>query len=135
MIAWMNWQRFSSRIDRLIDANLRELGVNQAQLMVLLKIGQDEGLTQQRLATSLGLTRANVSQLLDRLQDAGLISRVPSGRAYALHLTTDAYELLARALPAQEDVIASQFATLSPTEQAELGMLMCRLNAACSELP
>lgn len=133
MIAWMNWQRFSSRIARLIDAQLRELGVNQAQLMVLLKIGQDEGLTQQQLATSLGLTRANVSQLLDRLQEAGLISRVPIGRAYALHLTPDASDLLSRALPAQEDVIASQFAALSPEEQIEMGKLMSRLNAACFE--
>jgi DNA-binding MarR family transcriptional regulator len=129
----MNWQRFSSRITRLIDANLRELGINQAQLMVLVKIGQDEGLTQQQLATSLGLTRANVSQLLDRMQEAGLISRTPSGRAYALHLTPSAHDVLARALPAQEAIIGDQFATLSPQEQSELSTLMSRLNSACFE--
>lgn len=124
----MNWQRVSSRINRLVDAQLRELGLNQAQLMVLLRIGVDEGLTQQDLSASLGLTRANVSQMLDRLQDAGLIERQPSGRAYALHLTPASHELLAQALPIQECVIASQFATLSAQEQSELGSLMSRLN-------
>jgi DNA-binding MarR family transcriptional regulator len=131
VMAWMNWQRVSSRINRLVDAKMRELGINQAQLMVLLSIGVDEGLTQQQLSDSLGLTRANVSQLLDRMQDAGLIERLPSGRAYALHLTPASHELLARALPAQEAVIASQFETLSAAEQAELGSLMSRLNKGC----
>ncbi len=130
----MNWQRVSSRINRLVDAKMRELGINQAQLMVLLKIGHDEGLTQQQLSTSLGLTRANVSQLLDRLQDAGLVERIPSGRAYALHLTPASQDLLARAVPLQEAVISSQFATLSPNEQLDLGTLMSRLNAGCPEL-
>jgi DNA-binding MarR family transcriptional regulator len=128
VIAWMNWQRVSSRIGRQIDARMRELGINQAQLMVLLRIGVDEGLTQQQLSESLGLTRANVSQMLDRLQEAGLIERNPRGRAYSLNLTPASHDLLTRALPLQEEVIASQFAALSATEQVELGALMKRLN-------
>lgn len=107
---------------------MRELGINQAQLMVLLRIGVDEGLTQQQLSESLGLTRANVSQMLDRLQEAGLIERTPRGRAYSLSLTPASHDLLARAVPLQEDVIASQFAALSPSEQTELGALTKRLN-------
>lgn len=133
VIAWMNWQRLSYRINRLVDARMREFGINQAQLMVLLKIGHDEGLTQQQLSTSLGLTRANVSQMLDRLQEAELIERIPSGRAYALHLTPASQDLLALALPLQEEVISSQFETLSASEQMVLGNLMSRLNQGCPD--
>jgi len=128
----MQLQRFSSRIDRLLGATLREHGINPAQFTVLLTIGANEGLTQQQLADAIGLTRANVSQLLDRLQEARMIERIPQGRAYALHLTDASRALLAATIPQQEQVIIDQFSSLSADSQRELSRIMAALESAGS---
>lgn len=128
VIAWRRLQRFSARIDRLLDATLRDHGINRAQFDVLLTIGANEGLTQQQLAQSIGLTRANVSQLLDRLQTAGLVERIPQGRAYALRLTSNGLTLLEITIPLLDQVIIRQFSALSAGDQTELHTLVEQLD-------
>jgi DNA-binding MarR family transcriptional regulator len=128
VIAWRRLQRFSARIDRLLDATLRDHGINRAQFDVLLTIGANEGLTQQQLAESIGLTRANVSQLLDRLQNAGLIERIPRGRAYALRLTNNGRELLEVTIPLLDQAIIEQFSALSDSDQTRLHTLLEQLD-------
>lgn len=133
VIAWRRLQRFSARIDRLLDATLRDHGINRAQFDVLLTIGANEGLTQQQLAQSIGLTRANVSQLLDRLQTAGLVERIPQGRAYALRLTSDGRALLEITIPLLDQVIIEQFSALSAVDQTSLHTLVEQLDLCDSE--
>jgi DNA-binding MarR family transcriptional regulator len=127
VVAWLGWQRLAARTERLLDGALRRHGLNRGQLALLLTIGAAEGLTQQELADRLNLTKANVSQLLDRLEAAGLVRRVPKARAYALHLTDQSRTLMAIVVPEQERLIAAQFATLSAEEQEHLRELVSRL--------
>lgn len=133
VIAWRRLQRFSARIDRLLDATLRDHGINRAQFDVLLTIGANEGLTQQQLAGSIGLTRANVSQLLDRLQNSGLIERIPHGRAYALRLTDNGRELLEVTIPLLDQAIIEQFSALSDRDQTRLHTLLEQLDLCESD--
>lgn len=128
VIAWRRLQRFSARIDRLLDATLRDHGINRAQFDVLLTIGANEGLTQQQLSQSIGLTRANVSQLLDRLQTAGLVERIPQGRAYALRLTSNGLTLLEITIPLLDQVIIEQFSALSSGDQTMLHTMVEQLD-------
>lgn len=127
IVAWLALERLAARTERMLGAALRRYGLNHAQLALLLVIGAEEGLTQQDLADRVGLTKANVSQLLDRLEAAALVRRVPAGRAYALHLNDDSRALLARVIPEQEALIAAQFANLSTAEQAQFQSLVVRL--------
>lgn len=125
--AWLDMQKISARIERALTAALREAGLTYAQFAMLITIGASEGLTQQALATRLCLTKANISQLLDRLQSAGLIRRAPEARAYALFLTDASRALLAGTIPEHERLIASEFARLSVDEQVTLRQLVGRL--------
>lgn len=127
VIAWLGMQKISARIERALTAALRDAGLSHAQFAMLLTIGAGEGLTQQELAARLSLTKANVSQLLDRLENAGLIQRVPEARAYALYLTDDSRLLLANTIPEHERLIAAEFSDLSPEEQLMLQGLVGRL--------
>lgn len=124
---WIDLQHFSARVQRRLSASLRRHGLNYGLFGVLMVTGAAEGLTQQDLADRLGLTKANVSQLLDRLEAAGLARRVPDGRAYALYLTDASRTLLAEVVPEQEQLIAAQFAALSPSEQLLLQGLIGRI--------
>jgi DNA-binding MarR family transcriptional regulator len=127
VVTWLDMQRLSARIERALTASLREVGLSHSQFAMLLTIGSSEGLTQQDLAARIGLTKANVSQLLDRLEAAGMVQRVPESRAYALHLTEASRQLLANKIPEHQALIADQFSDLTGEEQAVLRGLVGRL--------
>ena len=124
---WFALERLMARTDRLLGAQLREHGLTRAQLSFLLQIGAMEGLTQQELAAELGLTKANVSQILDRLEASGLVVRVPSARAYALHLTDASRTLLGAVMPEQVRMITDLFTSLSEVDQHRFEGLVSRL--------
>ena len=127
--AWIGMVRVVQRTEQLLAARLRCHRLNPGQLDILVRAGAAEGLTQQELAERLCHSKANVSQLLDKLETAGLVRRVPEGRAYAIYLTDLGREVLGAAVPALENVIAEQFAALTPAEQGELIRLMDKLEA------
>ena len=134
--AFMAMQHVAARTERLLGAALRGHGLSMGQFAALVVVGENAGLTQQDLAERLGLGKANVSQVLDRLETAGLVQRVPSARAYALHPTAAGLDLLEATVPALEQRIDDQFAALSPGEQEQLHALLLRLvEASPAELP
>src|SRR5262245_21530149 len=112
-VAWSGMARLVHRTEQLLAARLRRHQLNPGQLAVLVRAGAAEGLTQQELAASLCHSKANVSQLLDKLETAGLVRREPEGRAYAIYLTDFGREILASTLPALESVVGEQFAVLT----------------------
>ena len=54
---------------------LGEIALSVPQLDVLSTLTEAEGVSQQELATRLYVTKGNISGLLDRLADAGLVER------------------------------------------------------------
>ena len=79
---------------------LKRIDVSPAQYSVLVVTGANRGLSQAELAATLGIERARLVRLLHRLEDRGLIQRLPSsadGRRHALNSPRRAATLLARA--------------------------------------
>lgn len=79
---------------------LAELDLSPAQFSVLVVIGANRGLSQTRLAETLGIERARLVRLLHRLQRRGLVRRLASAsdaRRHALELTASGEKTLARA--------------------------------------
>jgi len=79
---------------------LKRIDVSPAQYSVLVVTGANRGLSQAELAATLGIERARLVRLLHRLEDRGLIQRLPSsadGRRHALKLTAQGRALLTRA--------------------------------------
>jgi DNA-binding MarR family transcriptional regulator len=129
LTAFMGMARVAERVERLLTSGLKCHRLNPGQLDVLLHAAAAEGLTQQELAERLCHSKANVSQLLDKMEAAGLVRRVPEGRAYGVFLTDAGREMLGASVPALERLIAEQFAPLAPAEQAELARLVGKLDA------
>ncbi|HVZ51485.1 MAG TPA: MarR family transcriptional regulator [Pseudolabrys sp.] len=87
---------------------LSSLDISPAQFSVLVVIGTNTGLSQAELAGTLAIERARLVRLLHRLEQRGLIQRLPStadGRRHALQLTPEGQGLLtrAKALAAQHE--------------------------------
>jgi DNA-binding MarR family transcriptional regulator len=127
--AFLGMARFVQQTERAISARLNCHRLNAGQLDVLLHAAAAEGLTQQDLAVKLCHSKANISQLLDKMEAAGMVRREPEGRAYGIYLTEAGREALGAAIPEVDRLIGGQFGSLAPAEQAELFRLIDKLEA------
>lgn len=126
--AWLRLARVFQKVDRASVDLLRQWDLSVAQFDVLVQIGNAEGLTQQQLADRLLVTKGNVCQLLDRMEERGLLVRQQDGRANHLYLTEKGKDIRAEALPAQERLIEGIFVELPRVQQTALLASLRRLD-------
>src|SRR5947209_6329055 len=120
VLAWLRLARVFQKVERTAAEQMRARDLSMAQFDVLAQVGAAEGLTQQQLADRLLVTKGNVTQLLSRMEADGLIRRCQEGRANAVFLTAKGRAIRETALPAQQALIARQFAALDGAEQSQL---------------
>jgi DNA-binding MarR family transcriptional regulator len=128
--AWLRLLRVSHKIERVLSEGLQAHGLSLAQFDVLAHVGAAEGTMQQELADSLFVTKGNVCQLLDRLEQRGLLERRKEGRANRLYLTPAGRQLFNAVVPTHEALVAEQFGILSPAEQSQLLGLLRAIDRA-----
>ena len=122
--------RVYQKVDRASAEHLRGWGLSVAQFDVLARVGSQAGIKQQEVADLLLVTKGNVCQLLDRMEDRGLIVRRREGRANHLFLTEAGRRLYDEAVPAQEAMVSERFSALSNEEQAQLHELLRKLDTS-----
>lgn len=116
------WRQFLAW-QRSVNALLQPLGITQPQFSILASVAwlashraeaEPRGeVSQQAVADFTGMDRMLVSQIVRRLEAAGLVRRRPSahdGRAFALSPTAKGSRCLTRALPLVEDHDVAFFA-------------------------
>ncbi len=130
VLAWLRLYRVAQKIDRVQSIHLRAWGLNTAQFDVLAHVGAHKRVTQQELADSLLVTKGNISQLLDRMEKLGLLTRCQEKRNNTLELTTKGQELYEQVVPTTEKLIETKFAVLSAREVADLLRLTRKLDQA-----
>ncbi|HMO57281.1 MAG TPA: MarR family transcriptional regulator [Roseiflexaceae bacterium] len=133
VLSWLRLARIYQKIDAISARHFREHGLSTAQFDVLAQIGANEGISQQQLARTLLVTKGNISQILGRMEQDGLIRRTHAGRANCLYLTDTGRNLYHAAVPAQEVRIAALFDSLSRAEQQQLQRLLRILDRSISE--
>jgi DNA-binding MarR family transcriptional regulator len=130
VLAWLRLARVFQKIDMRSERFFRSQGLNTAHFDVLAQVGAARGMTQQELADALLVTKGNISQLLGKLEQAGLITRRQEGRTNCLSLTDRGEALFRQVVPQQEALIADLLAPLSGDEQRELLRLLRKLDQA-----
>src|SRR5581483_9955579 len=89
------------------------LGVTRAQWKVLFKLSRMPGLRQVEIADMLDLEPITLCRIVDRLQDAGLVERMPDPddrRAWRLHVTEKAQPLVEKLHAVGAQLVAQAFA-------------------------
>jgi DNA-binding MarR family transcriptional regulator len=129
-LAWLRLLRVSQKVERALAGQLKLWGLNNAQFDLLAHVGAAEGITQQKLADSLLVTKGNIAQLLDRMQKRGLIERRPEGRINRLFLTDEGRRTFVEVVPTHEALIDEQLSVLSEEEQRQLFELLRKLDRA-----
>ena len=97
---------------------------------MLAKVGSSEGISQQELADALLVTKGNVCQLLDKMEDSGLLERRPDGRVNRLFLTEQGRRVHDEVVPRHDALLAAKFNTLSDDDQRELLRLLRQVDRA-----
>jgi MarR family transcriptional regulator, organic hydroperoxide resistance regulator len=126
---WFRLIRLEARMQAAVSDRLREIGVSIPQCDVLTTLTEQEGVSQQELAKRLYVTKGNISGLIDRLEEAGLVERRSTEidrRQHALYLTGAGREKAERAIAVQLRWIAS---TLGRMADADLAALETQLIA------
>ena len=81
-----------------LAARLGEIGLRQVEASLLLLIAANPDVTASALGRQLDIQRANMVPLLNRIEDAGLLTRRPlDGKSHSLHLTEAGEAKLAEA--------------------------------------
>lgn len=116
---WFRLVRLMARMQAAISDRLREIGISIPQCDVLTTLSEQEGVNQQQLAERLYVTKGNISGLLDRLEDAGLVERRAAAsdrRQYSIYLTQSGRATAERAIAVQYKWIASTFGCMAEAD-------------------
>jgi MarR family transcriptional regulator, organic hydroperoxide resistance regulator len=124
---WFRFIRLHRRVSAAIAAEMKPLGLSIPQFDLLSTLTEAGGVTQQELAQRLYVTKGNVSGLVDRLVEAGLVERRRSPgdrRSHALHLTSDGRALAERAMALQERYVRETLGSLPASDLVALERLV-----------
>src|SRR5215469_13597393 len=92
-VLWMRLVRVFQKLDHVAVEQIRCQDLSLAQFDVLAQVGSHEGLTQQELANYLLVTKGNISQLVEKMEQRGLVRRSAQGRSMRLWLTEEGQAL------------------------------------------
>jgi MarR family transcriptional regulator, transcriptional regulator for hemolysin len=121
------WRRRCER-----ELRVRLPGMTCARCAVLLKLEQPESFNQATLAHGLDIAPITLVRLLDRLETAGLVSRLPDPRdrrAYLLTPTAKALPLIACIHDITRTIQREAWFGLSDTETNQLSTLLRRIRS------
>ena len=125
--------RVRGHIDRELQDVFAAHGLGPASfgaLVTLVRIGDAGGVSQRRLMDELGLTSGTISVRIDRLVEAGLVTRRPdpdSKRNTLIALTERGEDLVERVIPAHLENERRLLSALSAAEQEQLAGLLRKL--------
>ncbi|KQT82952.1 MarR family transcriptional regulator [Methylobacterium sp. Leaf465] len=135
---WFRFIRLNRRVTAAMAGELRGLGLSIPQFDALSTLTEREGMTQQDLAARLYVTKGNVSGLIDRLVEAGLVERRPipgDRRSHALYLTSAGADLATRGIVAQKAYVARTLGQLPAQDIADFERLVLKWRDLAREQP
>jgi len=132
VLAWVRVMRLYNAVSRLAAAQLSKDGVSGPRFDVLAQLGALGGAcaAQDALVRRLMVTKGNVSTLIHKMVQDGLISRKEdpaNRRRNRLALTPKGEALRRRAVPRHEQWVDELFSVLSSREQEILEALLAKL--------
>ena len=123
------------KVIRAIDLHSKHLnktsGLTSPQLLIMLEIDKEYSINSSQVAKKVNLSPATVTNIIDRLENKNLISRVrytQDKRKVGLYLTDDGKALLLRAPQALQAHFIEKFSNLAQWEQSQLLSSMERLS-------
>lgn len=115
-----------------VDQGLKPIGLTNAQLRVILHLNQLNGATQVQLADEIGVKKASLGVLLERLEDKGLIERrshPTDRRANLIYLSEKASSHFRSIFSMGTEVMDGLMKDIAVEEQEQLVTLLLKVKA------
>ena len=128
--AWLYLLKCSKKLDQIMSDRLRRhynSSLSRFDVLAHLDLAGKEGLSVSVLAGKLLASKGNITRLLDRMEQDGLIIRhqhTADKRVHNIRLTGKGAELFNRMAPDHENWTHEILSVLDPREQAELVRLL-----------
>lgn len=130
----------ATRLEQRIDTALRrECGIGHTMFEVLIRLCRQPGeqVSQRELADDLTLTSSGITRLIDRMEEAGLVGRVPAPgdrRSVLVQPTGHGHTVFLRAAAAHAEVVERYFVTpVSGADHRRLTSALEVINKALRE--
>ena len=123
---------------RRFEAGAAELGLTTSQWRLLVHLMRNGPLPQARLADLLEIEPISVSRLVDRMQEAGCVTRCPDPndrRVRIVEATPKTVETIAVAKGIADEIYARAFEGMAPGAHEQLLDLLRQVIANLSALP
>ncbi len=132
---WFRLLTCATLIERDVRQGLRgEFGITLPRFDLLALLDRAKhGLTMGELSRGLMVTNGNITGLIERLMQEGLVDRQPSPRdrrAHVVRLTAAGKAAFDAMIPKHQDFIADRFQGLARGDLAELHRLLGKLKAS-----
>lgn len=127
VLLWFRLARFYNQSIRQINQQLSQWKMSAAQFDILAQVGGAGRITQQELADKLVVTKGNITQLLAKAEEQGLLVREQQWKTKYVTLTEAGRQLYQEIVPLQEQFQASRFSSLTVEEQKLLLDLLKKL--------
>ena len=135
--AWLQVGRTNLKCHHALNALLDTVNLSLAQHEVLVAIHKRSGLTQKQLSEQLLVVKSNVSALLKKLEQQGLVKRIvdpADARNKHLSLTARGRKLVQKSFDLQNRVVEAMTSVLSDKEIEQVRSMMRRVGASLDEL-
>lgn len=122
----------SRMLRRIFNERLTHLGMTQAQWRALAHLSRNEGINQVTLSDLLDVQPITVARLIDKLVEAGLVTRRPDPndrRAQRLFLTDNAQGVLEQIWEVADETYGVVLKGISDAERDTLIDLLTRLRS------
>jgi len=128
LLTWYRFIRVMKKIIRQMGEPAEGFDVGRAQFDLLMTVAFDQGINQQACASQMNVTKGNITQHIDRLEERGLIRREKHGRTNALHLTEAGQELVSQIMPVHDERVRAILSLLSEEELRDFQDVLRRLD-------
>lgn len=128
VLAWYRFIRVTKKVFQHMGEPAESFNISRAQFDLLMTVAFEEGINQQMCAGQMNVTKGNITQHIDRLEERGLIRREKHGRTNSLHLTESGRALVAEIIPAHDERVKTVLSLLSDEELRDFQAVLRRLD-------
>ena len=123
---------------KAFDRRAAGMGVTRAQWKVLFRLTRTPGLRQVELADLLDVEPITLSRIIDRLEEAGHVERVPDPddrRAWRLQVTEAAQPLVEKLRAVADEMIGDAFSGIDRQELDRARDVLARVRENVGRIP
>jgi DNA-binding MarR family transcriptional regulator len=128
VLAWYRFIRVNKQIFQHMGEPAAGFDISRAQFDLLLTVAFNEGLNQQACAGQMMVTKGNITQHIDRLEERGLMRREKHGRMNSLYLTGAGRELVSQIMPKHDERMKAILSVLSNQELRDFQAVLRKLD-------